>query len=235
MTLGARPSHPTVRAVLFDFGGVILSSPIAQLRAYEAQANLPAGFIQALNLRDPDTNAWACMERGELEEEEFYRRFEAEARASGHQLDARALFARLTGHVHREMVEVVRAVGKRYRVACLTNNMRLGHGTAMATTKEAAAEIAEVMTLFDHVVESCRLGTRKPEPRFYARACELVGAAPEECVFLDDLGQNLKPARALGMQTIKVSSPAQAIADLEAVLGHEVPRASCKGDVQWSK
>lgn len=211
-----------IRAVLFDFGGVLLSSPIDGFRAYERSAELPAGFLQRLNTLDPDTNAWACMERGELDEAAFCARFEAEARAQGHAIDARAVLVRLTGHLRPEMVAVVRALRTTYRVACLTNNMPLGLGTAMATTPERATEIAKVMTLFAHVVESCKIGARKPEPRFYARACEIVGVAPENCVFLDDLGINLKPARAMGMTTIKVSAPAQAIADLEAVLGHAV-------------
>jgi putative hydrolase of the HAD superfamily len=120
------------------------------------------------------------------------------------------------------MVAVVRTLRTNYRVACLTNNMPLGHGAAMAENPARAAEIADVMALFAHVVESCKIGTRKPEPRFYARACEIVGVAPEHCVFVDDLGINLKPARAMGMTTLKVSDPAQAIADLEAALGHAV-------------
>ena len=211
-----------IRAVLFDFGGVILSSPIDGFRAYERSANLPAGFLQRLNTRDPDTNAWACMERGELDLATFHARLEAEARAEGHAIDARAVLSQLSGQLRPEMVAVVRTLRTRYRVACLTNNMPLGHGAAMASKPERAAEIAEVMALFAHVVESCKIGARKPEPRFYTHACELVGVAPEHCVFLDDLGINLKPARAMGMTTIKVGDPAQAIADLEAVLGHAV-------------
>jgi putative hydrolase of the HAD superfamily len=211
-----------IRAVLFDFGGVILSSPIDGFRAYERSAGLPAGFLQRLNTLDPDTNAWACMERGELDEATFHARLEAEARAQGHAIDARAVLAQLTGDIRPAVVDVVRALRTRYRVACLTNNMPLGHGTAIAMTPARAAEIAGVLALFAHVVESSKIGTRKPEPRFYARACEIVGVAPEHCVFLDDLGINLKPARAMGMTTIKVGDPAQAIADLEAVLGHAV-------------
>jgi len=211
-----------IRAVLFDFGGVILSSPIDGFRAYERSAQLPAGFLQRINTLDPDTNAWACMERGELDLATFHARFEAEARAQGHAIDARVVLSQLSGQLRPEMVSVVRTLRARYRVACLTNNMPLGHGAAMASKPERAAEIAEVMALFAHVVESCKIGARKPEPRFYAHACETVGVAPEHCVFLDDLGINLKPARAMGMTTIKVGDPAQAIADLEAVLGHAV-------------
>ena len=211
-----------IRAVLFDFGGVILSSPIDGFRAYERRAGLPAGFLQRINTLDPNTNAWACMERGELDLATFHARLEAEARAQGHAIDARAVLAQLSGQIRPEMVAVVRTLRTSYRVACLTNNMPLGHGAAMASNAERAAEIAGIMALFAHVVESCKIGTRKPEPRFYARACEIVGVAPEHCVFLDDLGINLKPARAMGMTTIKVGDPGQAIADLEAVLGHAV-------------
>ncbi|HEU4726353.1 MAG TPA: HAD-IA family hydrolase [Kofleriaceae bacterium] len=216
------PASPGIRAVLFDFGGVILSSPIDGFRDYERRAGLPPGFLQRLNMIDPDNNAWACMERGELDEDTFCARLEAEARAQGHAIDARVVLGQLTGQLRPDLVAVVRALRTRYVVACLTNNMRLGHGAAMAQTPQRATEITEVMALFAHVVESCKIGARKPEPRFYQRACEIVGVAPEHCVFLDDLGINLKPARAMGMATIKVGDPAQAIADLESVLGHPV-------------
>lgn len=213
---------PTIRAILFDFGGVILASPIAAFRAYEARLGLPVGFGQQINSHDPDTNAWACMERGELDEATFFARFEAEALALGHALDGRAVLGLITGGLRPEMVDAVRALKKRYVVACLTNNMPLGHGTAMASTPSLAARVAEVMTLFDHVVQSSRIGARKPEPRFFETACAVVGVPPEECVFLDDLGMNLKPARAMGMQTIKVGDPATALADLAALLGHAI-------------
>jgi putative hydrolase of the HAD superfamily len=211
-----------IRAVLFDFGGVILSSPIDAFRAYEREAQLPAGFLQRINTINPDRNAWACMERGELDEETFHDRFQAEGLALGYKFDSRAVVAQISGTLRPEMVEVVRNCRARYHVSCLTNNMRLRFGPAMAQDPGRAAEIAEVMALFEHVVESSKLGARKPEPRFFERAAEIVGVAPAHCVFLDDLGINLKPARALGMTTIKVGDPAQAIADLEAVLGHAV-------------
>ena len=208
-----------IRAVLFDFGGVILASPFDAFRSYEQAAQLPSGFLRRLNTLDPDNNAWACMERGELDEATFHDRFEAEGRAQGFTFDSRTVLANLAGELRPEMVAVVRNVRARYQVACLTNNMP---PPAMAPTTERAAQIAEIMALFGHVVESCKIGARKPEPRFFVRACALIGVAPEHCVFLDDLGINLKPAKAMGMTTIKVGDPAQAIADLEAVLGHAV-------------
>ena len=207
-----------IRAVLFDFGGVILSSPIDGFHAYERSAGLPPRFLQTLNTFEPDTNAWACAERGEIDEDTFYARFEAEALARGYAIDARAVTRTLTGTIRAEMVDAVRALRPRYRTACLTNNMRLGQGTAMSPTPALAADIAEAMAVFDHVVESRVLGTRKPEVAFFERACAIVGVAPEHCVFLDDLGVNLKTARALGMATIKVGDPAVALAELAAVL-----------------
>ena len=210
------------RAILFDFGGVILTSPFEAFAAYEASANLPAGFLAKINTINPDTNAWAQMERGEISESEFYRRFEAEGRELGFAFDARQLVSMLPGEVRTEMVDVVRHLRERYTVACLTNNMALGHGTAMSRTPEAAAEVAAVMALFEFVIESRELRVRKPEPKFFARACEIIAVQPEQCVFLDDLGMNLKTARQLGMTTIKVGEPGAAIAELEAVLGHGV-------------
>ncbi|APR77416.1 HAD-superfamily hydrolase subfamily IA, variant 3 [Minicystis rosea] len=212
-----------IRAVLFDFGGVIASSPFSIFRDYEARAQLPPGFLQGLNMRDPDGNAWACMERGEIDAETFYRRFEAEAQAAGGTIDARALFGSFAVRVRPEMVSAVRALKARgYRVACVTNNMRLGHGPAMTNTPELALEVEEAMACFDHVVESCKIGARKPETRFFEHACQRVGVAPHACVLLDDLGINLKTARALGMTTIKVIEPGSALTELASVLGLDV-------------
>jgi putative hydrolase of the HAD superfamily len=74
------------------------------------------------------------------------------------------------------------------------------------------------MERFDAVVESSKVGVRKPEPRFYEIACELLAVRPDECVFLDDLGINLKPAAAMGMRTIKVTTADKAIDELETIL-----------------
>ncbi len=124
------------------------------------------------------------------------------------------MLALLGGEVRDEMVTAldrVRAAG--LKTACLTNNVAAPDGD------EPRADIAAVMARFDVVVESSKIGVRKPEPSFYATACDLLGVEPTECVFLDDLGINLKPAREMGMTTIKVESPEQAIADLSNVLG----------------
>jgi len=210
--------RPAIRAVFFDVGGVLVDSPFAAFQDYEASAGLPPGALRALNQRDPDRNAWACAERGEIDREEFFARFEAEARGLGYTVDARALFARMSVAVRPAMVELLRRLRGRYILACLTNNMRVGYGPVMSSSPERAAAIEAMFALVDHVIESCQIGVRKPEPAFYRIACERAGVAPHEAVFLDDLGINLKPARALGMHTIKVDEPGPAIAALEALL-----------------
>ncbi len=208
----------TFTAVFFDFGGVILTSPFDAFNRYEAELGVPPDLIRTINATDPDTNAWARLERSEVSVEEFVLAFEAEARAAGHELHGQRVLDCLSGEVRPEMVEALDRVNSRYVTACLTNNVAHGDGPGMARDASRAAEIEAVMARFDHVVESSRVGVRKPDPAFYEIALETAGVRAEEVVFLDDLGVNLKPARALGMTTIKVGSADQAIADLEAVL-----------------
>ena len=210
---------PPPLAVLWDFGGVILSSPFEAFRVYEREAGLPEDFIRRLNARNGDANAWAKMERSEVSLEEFVALFEAEAAALGYKLDGWRVLKAISGDIRPQMVEALRRCKAAFKVACITNNMKHGEGPGMARSPDKAAAVAEVMTLFEHVIESSKLGFRKPDPRIYRHACELVGVPPERCIYLDDLGINLKPARALGMRTIKVDDPDTAIAELEAMVG----------------
>jgi putative hydrolase of the HAD superfamily len=200
-----------IRAVLWDFGGVILSSPFDAFNRYEAANGLPPDFIRLVNSTDPDTNAWALLERTEVSPAEFDVRFAAESEALGHRIPGADVLALLAGEIRPEMVTALdRVVRAGYRTACLTNNVVGG---------EQRMDVGDVMVMFDHVVESSKVGCRKPEPRFYEIACDLLDVTPDECVFLDDLGINLKPAAAMGMTTIKVVSADQAITDLEHVIG----------------
>jgi len=209
----------TPLAVLWDFGGVILSSPFEAFRCYEREAGLPEDFIRSLNARNPDANAWAKMERSEVSLDEFVALFEREAEAQGHKLDGWRVLQAISGDIRPQMVEALRRCKAAFKVACITNNMKAGDGPGMARSAEKAAAVAEIMTLFEHVVESSKLGFRKPDPRIYQYACDLLGVGPEQCIYLDDLGINLKPARAMGMRTIKVGDPDAAIAELEAMVG----------------
>ena len=209
----------TPRAVLWDFGGVILSSPFEAFNRYEAEIGLPKDFIRSLNARNGDTNAWAKMERSEVSLEGFVELFEEEARQQGHKLDGWRILQSLSGDIRPQMVEALRRCSRAFRVACITNNMKHGEGPGMARSADKAKDVAEIMMLFEHVVESSKLGLRKPDPRIYRHACDLLGVQPEDCVYLDDLGINLKPARALGMRTIKVGDPDVAIDELQAMVG----------------
>jgi putative hydrolase of the HAD superfamily len=206
-------------AVLWDFGGVILTSPFEAFNRYEAELGLPRDFIRRINAVNPDHNAWAQMERAEIDLPRFAELFEAEARALGGELSGHTVVSLLSGQVRPEMVEALQRVRRHYRIACITNNMPAGHGPSMTRSAETAAQVTQIMALFEQVVESSKLNLRKPDPRIYQHTCELLGVAPEHCVYLDDLGINLKPARAMGMATIKVDSAAQALGDLEALLG----------------
>ncbi len=203
------------QAVLWDFGGVILSSPFEAFNHYEQQLGLPRDFIRSINARNPDHNAWAQMERGEIDMARFAELFEAEARALGGGLSGHHVVQILSGEIRPEMVEALKRVRERFRVACITNNMPAGHGPSMTRSPETAEQVRQIMQLFEHVVESSKLNMRKPDPRIYRHACELLGVEPDACVYLDDLGINLKPARAMGMATIKVESAAQALDELE--------------------
>jgi putative hydrolase of the HAD superfamily len=199
-----------LKAVLFDLGGVILTSPFEAFAEYERAHRLPPGFIRSLNAANSDHNAWARLERNAVTFEEFCRLFEAEARSAGHELDAAAVMRLLAGEIRPAMVTAVRRCQERLRTAALTNNFTLPDGDPAMT---------EIRELFDVIVESSRIGVRKPDPRFYELACAELDVSPGESVFLDDLGVNLKSARALGMTTIKVDDPARAIAELETVVG----------------
>jgi putative hydrolase of the HAD superfamily len=201
-----------VRAVLWDFGGVILSSPFEAFASYERQQGLPDGFLRQLNATNPDSNAWARLERSDVDLAGFAELYEAEAAAAGHRIDAGAVLALLSGELRPAMVQALRRIrGEGLVQACLTNNV--------AGMEAARPELAEVMDIFDAVLESSKLGVRKPDPRFYDLALEAVDVTPTEAVFLDDLGINLKPARVLGITTIKVVDPDEALAELEEVLG----------------
>ncbi len=206
-----------INAVLWDFGGVILSSPFEAFNHYEHANGLPADFIRRVNATEPDINAWARLERAELDHDEFDIAFAAESKALGHEVPGADVLALLAGEVRPEMVralERVKVAG--LKTACLTNNIVSRADGALAA--DARPEVAAVMERFDVVVESSKIGVRKPERAFYTRACELLGVTPPECVFLDDLGINLKPAREMGMTTIKVGEPGPAIAELASVL-----------------
>ena len=198
---------------------MILSSPFEAFNRFENDRGLPPDIIRKLNSTHPDSNAWAQFERNEISAHEFDSVFAAEASALGYEIRGSEVLGLLRGDIRPEMVQaldLVRAAG--YKTACLTNNMTGGDGLTARPSSEREREIDLIMEKFGAVVESSKVGCRKPETRFYEMACELLEVEPVQCVFLDDLGVNLKPAAAMGMATIKVLSADQALRDLENVL-----------------
>ena len=208
-------------AVIWDFGGVITSSPFEAFARYEAANGLPKDFIRSINATDPDTNAWARFERSEIDAASFDTAFLTEAEARGHSVRGADVLALLAGDIRPEMVAVLRfLISAGYKIGCITNNVKTGSGAGMARSVGKAAAVEEVMALVSHGIESSTVGIRKPDPEIYKMACTALDVAPARAVFLDDLGVNLKPARALGMATIKVTGAQQAIAELAELLGH---------------
>lgn len=213
------PTPSEVKAVLWDFGGVFTSSPFEAFNHYEAKRGLPHDLVRRINTVNPDANAWARLERSELSADDFDRVFDEEARALGHSIPGRDILAILSGSLRPRVVDAFKACKAKFKVGCITNNAPTGKGPSMTSSAEKAKAIAEVFALFDHVIESSKTGVRKPDPRIYAMMCEALQVDPQTCVYLDDLGINLKPAREMGMATIKVTSEAQLLADLSAAVG----------------
>ncbi len=206
-------------AVIWDFGGVFTTSPFAAFNRYERARGIPNDFIRGVNAVNPTSNAWAKFESSTISLAEFDRAFAQESAAAGYEIPGREVIALLAGDLRPRMVAALAAVKSKYRVACITNNVKAGEGPSIAGSRAQAAQIAAVMAMFDLVLESSQIGIRKPDRRIYAMACERLGILPQEAVYLDDLGINLKPARELGMTTIKVVSEQQALAALHEVLG----------------
>jgi putative hydrolase of the HAD superfamily len=208
-----------IEAVLWDFGGVLTTSPFEAFNRYEAEKGLPRDFIRGINATNPENNAWAQFESSRISLDGFDEAFAAESEAAGYRIPGRDVVALLSGDLRPRMVEALRHCKEHFAVACITNNVKSGQGPGMARDAERASAIQSVMALFDLVVESSIEGIRKPDPRIYRITCERLGIDPARAVFLDDLGINLKPARALGMNTIKVLNETQAIDDLYRLTG----------------
>jgi putative hydrolase of the HAD superfamily len=209
----------TFNTVIFDFGGVITTSPFEAFNRMEATRGLPKDFVRSVNARNPDDNAWAKFERAECNAAEFDALFAAEALALGHELDGASVIACLSGDIRPNVVAALDVLkSKGFALGCITNNVPSGKGAGMAGSDEKAAAISAVMERFDHIIESSKAGVRKPDPRIYAMMCAALTVAPSQCIYLDDLGINCKPAAAMGMAAIKVTSGDQALQDLGALL-----------------
>lgn len=208
------------KAILWDFGGVITSSPFEAFAAHEAAQHLPPNFIRSVNARNPNTNAWARLERSEIDAQAFDSLFRAEALALGHDLRGSAVLPLLAGQIRPRMVDALdrcRAAG--LKIGCITNNVPVGHGAGMAASEAQSRAVEAVLARFDHVIESAKAGLRKPDPAIYRLMCDALSVEPAACIYLDDLGINCKPAAAMGMVAIKVATEHQALAELSELTG----------------
>jgi putative hydrolase of the HAD superfamily len=205
------------RAVVFDLGGVVFPSPFEAFDEYDHAAGLSPGSVRALIRTSSETGAWASLERGALSMDEFFAALELEAEAAGFRLDARILMDGIGARFgpRPEMLHAIariRAHG--LRSAALTNNWATPDGRS---SPGGVGDLA-----FDVVVESAVEGLRKPDPKIYLLVLDRLGVDAAESIFLDDLGINLKPARELGMTTIKVTDSVAALAELERHLGFDI-------------
>ena len=211
-----------IKAVFWDFGGVITSSPFESFNRFEKENNLPLDFLRSVNSTNPDSNAWALLERNEINLEEFDLLFERESDDLGHSVKGKDVIALLKGQIRPEMITALEKIQGNLIQACLTNNIQSMGDIDFEGNVSAAGKHEEVMSMFDFVFESSKENVRKPDPEFYLRACKRGNVDPSDVVFLDDLGINLKPAKALGMSTIKVADPKEALSDLRALLDFDI-------------
>ncbi|HLZ03960.1 MAG TPA: HAD-IA family hydrolase [Bradyrhizobium sp.] len=205
-----------IEAVIWDFGGVLTTSPFEAFARFERERGLPIDIIRRTNAANHLENAWAKFERAEVDVETFDQLFAEESRALGAEVRGRDVLPLLQGDLRPEMVEALKRIKAQCRTGCITNNLP---ANAIGSLSGRSLYVAEVMVLFDHVIESAKIGLRKPDPRIYRMMIDALKVDPTKCVYLDDIGVNLKPAREMGMTTIKVSSAPQALAELEAATG----------------
>ena len=212
-----------IKAIFWDFGGVITSSPFEAFNVFEKNNNLPLDFLRKVNSTNPDDNAWAKLERSEVNLEEFDLLFEEESNKLGHAVKGKEVIALLQGQIRPEMVNALQKIKGKLIQACLTNNIQsLKKETFEENNVSVSGKHEEIMKLFDFVIESSKVNLRKPDPAFYKLACEKAEIEPFEAVFLDDLGINLKPAKILGMKTIKVIDSIDALQELQKLIPIEV-------------
>jgi epoxide hydrolase-like predicted phosphatase len=205
----------SVKAVIFDLGGVVFDSPLAFIRDYEVRHGLPENIVaRVVGGYGGEQGAWQRLERGELMLPEFCEHMDRDAAAMGAVMSTADLMLRMA-ELHAVRPVMLAAIRKLrdagLKVGALTNNWVThdGYDEQMRPLREE----------FHAFVESCKVGLRKPDPRIYAIACERLAVSPSASVFLDDIGGNLKVARSLGMTTIKVGEPEAALRELGQLVG----------------
>lgn len=200
------------KAIIWDFGGVITSSPFDAFNEFEEVNSLPKDIIRTINSENPDMNAWAQFESNSITIDQFDDLFLKEAKAKGFDIKGRDIIKLLKGSIRENMVSFLRELKADFKLGCITNNVK------PSSEENTDNETKEAMSIFDHVIESSIVGIRKPNPEIYMMSCDALNVSPDQCIYLDDLGINLKPARELGMTTIKVIQPEDAIQEVRNLL-----------------
>ena len=200
------------KAIIWDFGGVITSSPFEAFNEFEEENGLPKDIIRTINSENPDLNAWAKFESNSITIDEFNDLFLDEAKAKGFDIKGRDIIKLLKGSIRKNMVSFLKELKSEFKLGCITNNVK------SSSEENNDSETKEAMSLFDNVIESSIVGIRKPNPEIYMMSCDALKVSPDQCIYLDDLGINLKPARELGMTTIKVIHPEDAIQEVRNLL-----------------
>ena len=200
------------KAIIWDFGGVITSSPFDAFNEFEEVNGLPKDIIRTINSENPDMNAWAQFESNSITIDQFDDLFLKEAKAKGFDIKGRDIIKLLKGSIRENMVSFLRELKSNFKLGCITNNVK------PSSEENTDNETKEAMSIFDHVIESSIVGIRKPNPEIYMMSCDALNVSPDQCIYLDDLGINLKPARELGMTTIKVIQPEDAIQEVRILL-----------------
>ena len=200
------------KAIIWDFGGVITSSPFEAFNKFEEANGLPKDIIRTINSENPDMNAWAQFESNSITIDQFNDLFLKESKAKGFDIKGRDIIKLLKGSIRENMVSFLRELKSDFKLGCITNNVK------PSSEENTDNETKEAMSIFDHVIESSIVGIRKPNPEIYMMSCDALNVSPDQCIYLDDLGINLKPARELGMTTIKVIQPEDAIQEVRNLL-----------------
>ena len=200
------------KAIIWDFGGVITSSPFEAFNKFEEANGLPKDIIRTINSENSDMNAWAQFESNSITIDQFNDLFLKEAKAKGFDIKGRDIIKLLKGSIRENMVSFLRELKSDFKLGCITNNVK------SSSEENTDNETEEAMSIFDHIIESSIVGIRKPNPEIYMMSCDALNVSPDQCIYLDDLGINLKPARELGMTTIKVIQPEDAIQEVRNLL-----------------
>ena len=191
-------NYNNIKLILWDYGGVLTYSPFLNIKDFEQLSNIKQNSIIKINSNKPFVNAWAKLEKNLISFNEFSCLFKEEAKSIGiNHIDPIKLLQCIEVSLNNKMVTLLKKVSQKYDCACLTNNFK-NH-----FSKKNSSTFNSIKKSFDYIFESSKLGLRKPEKEIYLYAQKKMKVKPQEILFIDDLGINLKPARELGFITYK--------------------------------